>query len=176
MDQKVFGAFIAQLRKEQNMTQSQLAEKLHVTDKAVSKWETGRGLPDLGNLETLAEVLDVTVAELLSCKKQAEPVMQAEEVKAVLDQAFELAEYKRKEARRKWFRGFGFTAAGLLLLLVGLRYYLSPAISFSIIGGKDGPTSVFVAGKLSAPVPLTAMVLGGVLLATGLWKLLRNKA
>ncbi len=173
MEQKAFGAFIAQLRKEQNMTQSQLAEKLHVTDKAVSKWETGRGMPDIGNLEALGEVLGVTVTELLQCKKQEEPVMRVEEVESVLDLAFELARYKRNEARRKMLWGFVFTAAGLLVLLAGIRYYLSPAIS--IIGGADGPTSVFVAAKLSSKVPITLMASGGVLLAGGLWKLFRKK-
>ena len=47
MDAKEFGAFLAQVRRERNMTQAELAQQLHVTDKAVSRWERGIGLPDI---------------------------------------------------------------------------------------------------------------------------------
>ncbi|MDO5326978.1 MAG: helix-turn-helix domain-containing protein [Clostridia bacterium] len=66
MDHYVTGAAIKALREKQGLTQAQLAEKLCVTDKAVSKWETGRGLPDLSLLEPLAAALRVSVPELLS--------------------------------------------------------------------------------------------------------------
>ena len=66
MDHYVTGAAIKALREKQGMTQAQLAQKLCVTDKAVSKWETGRGLPDLSLLEPLAAALRVSVPELLS--------------------------------------------------------------------------------------------------------------
>ena len=65
MDNIQFGHFVAQLRKEQNLTQKELADRLHVTDKAVSKWETGKGFPDLKLLEPLAQVLNVSLVELL---------------------------------------------------------------------------------------------------------------
>lgn len=51
MDNIRFGSFVAQLRKERGLTQKELAQRLHVTDKAVSKWETGRGFPDLKLLD-----------------------------------------------------------------------------------------------------------------------------
>mgnify|MGYP002802871563 FL=1 len=51
MDAEKFGAFIAAARKEKNMTQKALAEKLHVTDKAVSRWERGLGFPDIHTIE-----------------------------------------------------------------------------------------------------------------------------
>ena len=66
MDHYVTGAAIKALREKQGMTQAQLAQKLCVTDKAVSKWETGRGLPDLSLLEPLAAALRASVPELLS--------------------------------------------------------------------------------------------------------------
>ena len=53
MDREMLGRFIAQRRKELNLTQRELAEALHVTDKAVSKWETGRGMPGIDTLEPL---------------------------------------------------------------------------------------------------------------------------
>ena len=66
MDAKATGGLIARRRKEKNWSQGELAERLHVTDKAVSKWETGRGIPSVELLEPLAEALDLTVSELLS--------------------------------------------------------------------------------------------------------------
>ena len=68
MDQYVTGAVIKALREKAKLTQAQLAEKLNVSDKVVSKWETGRGYPDVTLLEPLAAVFRVSVAELLSGK------------------------------------------------------------------------------------------------------------
>lgn len=66
MNNYVTGSIIKRLRENCNLTQAQLAEKLFVSDKAVSKWETGRGFPDISMLENLARVLNVSVIELLS--------------------------------------------------------------------------------------------------------------
>lgn len=66
MDQVKIGRFIAQCRKEKNMTQAQLAEKLNITDRAISKWETGKGMPDSSIMLELCAELDITVNELLS--------------------------------------------------------------------------------------------------------------
>ena len=66
MNQVKIGKFIAQCRKEQNMTQAQLAEKLNITDKAISKWETGKGLPDSSIMLELCQKLNINVNELLS--------------------------------------------------------------------------------------------------------------
>lgn len=66
MNQYITGAVIKQLREKQNITQLQLADKLGVSDKAVSKWETGRGYPDVTLLQPIADALSVSVAELLS--------------------------------------------------------------------------------------------------------------
>ena len=66
MDQYVTGAVIKELREKYHMTQSELAEKLNVSDKTVSKWETAKGYPDISLLEPIAEVFGVSVTELLS--------------------------------------------------------------------------------------------------------------
>ena len=66
MDQIKIGRFIAQKRKEQSMTQMQLAEKLGITDRAVSKWETGKSLPDASIMLELCGLLNITVNDLLS--------------------------------------------------------------------------------------------------------------
>ncbi len=65
MDQIKIGKFIAWKRKEKNLTQAQLAEKLGITDRAVSKWETGRSLPDASIMLELGGILGVTVNDLL---------------------------------------------------------------------------------------------------------------
>ena len=78
MDANKTGKFIADLRKEQNLTQSQLAEKLYVSDKAVSRWETGRGFPDINSLEDLAGTLNVSVAELLKGERISENISREE--------------------------------------------------------------------------------------------------
>lgn len=69
MDNRLTGSLISQRRKELNLNQKQLAEKLNVTDKAVSKWETGRSAPDISMLEPLAEALDISVVEILKGEK-----------------------------------------------------------------------------------------------------------
>ena len=66
MDKYVTGAAIRRLREKKQLTQEELAERLHVSGKAVSKWETGRGYPDISLLEPLAGALDISVIELLS--------------------------------------------------------------------------------------------------------------
>lgn len=66
MDNYVTGAVIKKLRENKKMTQEELAQKIFVTSKAVSKWETGKGFPDIGLLESLGKALDVSVIELLS--------------------------------------------------------------------------------------------------------------
>ena len=66
MDRYVTGAVIRRLRENKKMTQEELAGKIHVSSKAVSKWETGQGFPDISLLEPLSKALDISVIELLS--------------------------------------------------------------------------------------------------------------
>nr|WP_325242543.1 helix-turn-helix transcriptional regulator [uncultured Oscillibacter sp.] len=71
MDTKATGALNAQWRKQLAPSQAELAERLHVTDKAVSRWETGRGMPGLDSLEPLSKELGLSISELLSGKELA---------------------------------------------------------------------------------------------------------
>jgi transcriptional regulator with XRE-family HTH domain len=70
MDSKRIGTFIAQLRKEQGYTQTALAEKLNISNRTISKWENGDGMPDINILLDLAKSLGVTVDELLNAEKK----------------------------------------------------------------------------------------------------------
>lgn len=69
MNQTEIGLFIVRCRKEKELTQAQLADKLHITDRAVSKWETGKSLPDSSIMLELCDILGITVNELLSGEK-----------------------------------------------------------------------------------------------------------
>ena len=69
MDAYKFGCFVAERRKELNMTQKDLAAKIQVTDKAVSRWERGLGFPDINSLEPLADALGVSMMELMKSER-----------------------------------------------------------------------------------------------------------
>jgi len=69
MNQTQIGQFIAKCRREKNLTQAQLAEKLNITDRAVSKWETGKSMPDAASMPELCGILGITVNELFSGEK-----------------------------------------------------------------------------------------------------------
>ena len=73
MDLIKIGAFIAQERKAKGLTQKDLSDKLMVTDRAVSKWECGKGLPDISLMKSLCEILGITLNELLDGERIAEP-------------------------------------------------------------------------------------------------------
>lgn len=69
MDQITIGKFIAQMRKEQKLTQKQLADELCISDKTISKWECGKGLPEVSLMLPLCEILEISVNELLTGEK-----------------------------------------------------------------------------------------------------------
>lgn len=83
MDARTFGNYLSRMRKAQGLTQAELAEQLHVTDKAVSRWERGIGLPDINTLEPLADALGLTLADLMHCRAPEEadaaPTIQLED-------------------------------------------------------------------------------------------------
>ena len=112
LDKEKFGEFVSKLRKERGMTQKELAEKLFVSDKAVSKWERGQSLPDITMLNPLADALGVTAAELLNCGKIEGEKVDASQVDELVEKAIEL----NKEpdiSKRKRFKIY------IICLLVG---------------------------------------------------------
>lgn len=89
---KTLGMMIAELRKEHGMTQLELAEKMGVTDKAVSKWERDLSCPDISSIPNLAGILGVSVEDLLQVKKEAdEPVSQVSEIMEIIPKALAMA-------------------------------------------------------------------------------------
>ncbi len=87
MDKQTLGTKIAALRKEKRMTQSNLAEKMGVTDKAVSKWERDLSCPDINSVPQLAEVLGVSVDELMQAKTELKNDEKASETKNIISTA-----------------------------------------------------------------------------------------
>lgn len=101
MDNRKMGRFIAELRKEKDLTQKELAEQLHITDKAVSKWERGLSCPDIALLSNLAQILDITVDELLNAEKNSgKDVLQEKKLEAVVDFANRSLESRVKKAHK----------------------------------------------------------------------------
>ena len=104
MNQEVFGTFIRTLRKEKNLTQKELGSRLHLTDKAISKWERGQTLPDITMIEKIAEELGVTTLELMQGKRIEEETITKEEVENVLHETMQQAniQTRRVEKHTKW--------------------------------------------------------------------------
>ncbi len=120
-----FGAFVAELRKELGFTQKELAEKLLISDKAVSKWETGTTIPDTALLIPLADILGVTVTELLSGERLQQQSMPAEEVEQVVKTAItytETAPQRAWQEKSIWRVVFACACLGEVALLFFLGY------------------------------------------------------
>ncbi|MDR0325488.1 MAG: helix-turn-helix domain-containing protein [Oscillospiraceae bacterium] len=115
MNSEKMGQFIAELRKSRQMTQKDLAERLNVSDKAVSKWERGLSCPDIALLSPLSEVLGITATELLNGERAG---AEAVDVEAVVVNALE---YGSKTAKWKAALNQSIIAAAFsVLLLVGI--------------------------------------------------------
>lgn len=109
MNKERLGSFIGERRRELGLTQRELAERVHVTDKAVSKWERGLSYPDVTLLEPLAAALELRVEELMACRRQAVPDGEEDPVKNLLTIS---GDSLKRERRRSWGR------VGAVLVLV----------------------------------------------------------
>lgn len=114
IDKERFGAFLARLRKEQGMTQRELADRLHVSDKAVSKWERGLSFPDVSLLIPLADCLEVSVTELLRGERTKREELPVAEVEALVSASLSLTgEERRAGGVRRRRRLLAFTLCAL---------------------------------------------------------------
>lgn len=101
MDAQKFGVFVATIRKEKNMTQAELASKIKVTDKAVSRWERGLGFPDINSLEPLADALGISVLELMKSEKIQTQEIQCKDADIVLSDTIKEADKQRLLERKQ---------------------------------------------------------------------------
>ena len=133
MDAKVTGCFIAQLRKELGLTQKELAEKLEVTDKAISRWDTGKGLPDTSLLKPLAEIFGVSVGELLSGKRMDDSQIKNQADHIILESlSYEESQEKWKGILRYVFWGILVALGGFFFALVLARFATSKDAAVSL--------------------------------------------
>ena len=93
------GKFISTIRKEKGLTQTKLAEKIQVSEKTVSKWECGKGFPDVASILPLCEALEITSNELLSAKR----LSQSEYKESADENALELINEKNRNKKQLWF-------------------------------------------------------------------------
>ena len=116
MDQVKIGKFIAECRKKANITQMQLAEKLGITDRAVSKWETGKAMPDSSVMLELCDILKITVNDLLSGEKISMENSNQKNEQLLLDMTKEL-EQKNKTV---WTSMWVIMIVSIIALLGGI--------------------------------------------------------
>lgn len=136
MNQEKIGPFIAKLRKQKNLTQKDLAEKLNITQAAISKWEKGLSFPDLFLIEDLANILEVKISELLNGEKLSDSLPLGEMDKIVtnlLDETNIHVEKQKKIITKLQFSLAFFVIISLCIIAISvIRYYTSPP-TFEII-------------------------------------------
>lgn len=131
MDAKIFGGFVAACRRERGMTQVELAERLHVTDKAVSRWERGVGFPDIATLEPLAAALGISVLELMKSERIEAARLGREEATGTVLDTLDVAKDQRQRERRNALALLGgVVVADLVILLLDNLKWQGGALLF----------------------------------------------
>lgn len=142
MDKNKLGEFVVLLRKEKGMTQVELADKLHVSNKTISKWETGRGMPDVDMIISLAEALDVSVIELIKQERiDDQTVFTKEKVSDEITHSLVYMKRRKETMNEKMSDfmsiGLSFIAFYIIFLLLCLFsnfiYFISPIIGILVL-------------------------------------------
>ena len=131
MDQKNIGSFLRELRKEQRITQEDLAEKLNVSSRTISRWETGSNMPDISLLIEIADFFDVSIPEIINGERKSEKM--DEEVKEVAEKLSDYADAEKvniiKEIRK-------LSIGGVIALIAYFIIDTTGTASQNIILGK----------------------------------------
>lgn len=142
MNQEKIGKFILELRREKNMTQQELADKLGVTDRAISHWENGRRLPDYSLLPILCDILSISINELFRGEKisKEDYKKKADEnlMNALENSSFTLQEkiiYYKKKWKKEHISTMVFATISWVVLLVALKFQEADASLIGTIGG-----------------------------------------
>ena len=133
MDQIKIGRFIASCRKEQNMTQAALAEELGISDRAVSKWETGKSMPDSGIMLELCELLGINVNELLSGERIMGEAYDKRAEENLVAMRKEVEEKNRQMLRMEYWIGGPATVSGLVMCAVAAYVEMPTGLRIGLI-------------------------------------------
>lgn len=150
MDQIKTGRFMARKRKEQNLTQEQLAEHLGVSNKTISKWETGKCMPDYAVVKSLCEELKISVSELMDGKEADDKSVRVYDDGQILDLLRRTQELEKQKGMM----------TGVILIVMGIAFQ---ALSHTL-GGSD--VKDFFSGLLMG-LSVAEMVLGVYVTAKG---------
>ncbi len=162
MDQIKIGKFIASCRKEQGMTQAVLAEKLGISDRAVSKWETGKSMPDSGIMLELCELLKINVNELLSGEHITMEDYNAKSEEVILGLKSENEKYAKRLLRSEAY-----------IVVVGVVASLAMIIAGTIIALKNGendPLAIVLIVSGCVIVVAAALIGLGIEVKTGYYE------
>ena len=147
MDQKKTGQFLKTLRKEKNITQENLAETLNVSTRTISRWETGRNMPDISLLVELSEFYQVSIAEIIDGERKSEDMGQETKSTAV-----KMAEYTKNELSRERQK-----AVSVILMVFGVFIMIS---AFAVVPNESSWGSIYA-------------VVGGMTLIIGIYFMLK---
>ncbi len=156
MNQEKIGKFILKLRREKNMTQQELADRIGVTDRAISKWENGRGLPDLSLMMPLCKELGITINELISGEQ-----IEKEDYQSKLEEnIFKTIDYtNRKFANKNKMFKIAIGIMIILITIIGLMFFVdvnrmnnNEPVVFSTWGFKYAPLVDFHEEKIISEV------------------------
>ena len=147
MDQKKTGQFLKTLRKEKNITQENLAETLNVFTRTISRWETGRNMPDISLLVELSEFYQVSIAEIIDGERKSEDMGQETKSTAV-----KMAEYSKNELSRERQK-----AVSVILMVFGVFIMIS---AFAVVPNESSWGSIYA-------------VVGGMTLIIGIYFMLK---
>lgn len=140
MDQNKIGKFIAEMRKEQNLTQIDLAEQLGISNKTISKWECGNGMPDYSVMETLCEILKININELLSGERLPSKEYNKKAEENMMSLMQESSEIYKRERRDILLTSIGI---GALLFFVQAAIFMAGGFS-AFTNFIDLPTFTYV--------------------------------
>lgn len=157
MVQIKIGRFIATRRKELNMTQRQLADTLAISDKTISKWECGKGLPEVSLMLPLCDALQITVNELLTCER----ISQTDYQKKAEDNIMDLMNDNQKIAKEIYIRGWLTVIIGILVMICEI--YVSKILADNGMSGEVHGLTAGMCGFI------------GIMVANGLVSIFRGR-
>ena len=156
MNQEKIGKFIAECRKTKKLTQSELAEKLGVTDKSVSNWENGRNMPDLSLFKSLCELLDISINDLISGEKLSKEIYQEK----LEENIIKTIDYTNKKVIAKNnYIGIILIIFGILIIITAMTIIHSESSWGSIYSIFGSLISLVGVLKLSKKLPLLKKIL-----------------